>query len=68
MFLGKLALQLDKMREGITYLEKAKKILSVSHGEDHELVHILRSTLAEASREMLERENYNIIKRIYNDE
>lgn len=55
-FVGKLQLQVDDLRGGINCFEKALKILSISHGENHELVKMLKESLQSACREMQQRE------------
>ena len=49
---------MDNLREGITYFEKAMKVLCVSHGEKHELVVLLQQTLQSALMEVSNREQY----------
>ena len=58
IYQGKLEMQVDNIREGITCLEKALKILTISHGENHSLVQMLKQTLDGACREMNEREHF----------
>lgn len=65
---GKLEMQIDNVREGIASFQKAEKVLTISHGSNHKLLQMLRTSLAEASQEMVERQNYEIIERMYNGE
>ena len=59
---------MDNLREGITYFEKALKVLSISHGENHELVRLLKHHLEEASREMNEREHLRHLEAMKDEE
>lgn len=61
-------MQIDNVREGIASFQKAEKVLTISHGSNHKLLQMLRTSLAEASQEMVERQNYEIIERMYNGE
>jgi len=64
---GKLALHIDYLKDGILYLQKAKEILSITHGSNHELVVTLNSSLKNACDEMRIKQDENIINRIYSD-
>jgi len=55
---GKLELQMENLREGISYFEKAMKILCISHGEKHELVVLLQQTLQSALIEVSSLEQF----------
>lgn len=65
---GKLENHLGNLREGISYLQKAMKVLSISHGEQHNLVILLKEQLDGACYEMAQREEYEAIERIYKQE
>ena len=49
---------MDNLRGGIDCFEKALKILSISHGEKHELVGMLKENLQSESFEMHQKEQY----------
>jgi hypothetical protein len=66
--LGKLELQVDNLREGISYFEKALKVLRISHGEKHELIGLLKHHLEEASREMSERTHLRHLENMKEEE
>ncbi|XP_012566679.1 histone-lysine N-methyltransferase SMYD3 isoform X1 [Hydra vulgaris] len=63
--LGKLALQIEDLRNGITYLEKGYKVLSITHGSSCHFVQKLKSYLDEACQEMAELEKYRALEERY---
>lgn len=65
--LGKLALLLDQLRDGVEYLKKGLKVLTVSHGPQHDLVQTLKSTILKACEEMRDKDEYDTIKRMYDE-
>ena len=64
---GKLALLLDQLRDGVEYLKKGLKVLTVSHGSQHDLVQTLKSTILKACEEMRDKVEYDTIKRMYDE-
>ena len=66
--LGKLELQLDNFRDGISYFEKAMKVLHVSHGEKHDLVRLLEESLQSAALEASQRQQFEQIEDIKMEE
>eukprot|EP00794_Sanderia_malayensis_P009249 gene9249-10226_t len=60
--LGKIELFRDNLQDGIKYLQRAQKILHVTHGKRHKLTFELESMLTHAIREINERNNYKALK------
>jgi len=64
---GKLQFLQDDVRDGVESLQKANKILTATHGAQHTLVEQLRQSLAESTREMVERDRWSTVERIYHE-
>lgn len=64
---GKLEVLSENLREGVAYYQKAIKILSVSHGENHELVEMLKSSFKDTCSDLTAVERYSAIERIYKE-
>ena len=67
VFPGKLQFLQDDVRDGVESLQKANKILTATHGAQHTLVEQLRQSLAESTREMVERDRWSTVERIYHE-
>ena len=62
---GKLEILMENLRGGISYFQKALKVLSVSHGEQHELVKMLQQSLSDACDDMVASERYNTLEQMH---
>ena len=58
-------MQIDDIQNGIIYLQKGYKILSITHGPSFYLVMKLKSYLDEACQEMAELEKYKSLEKRY---
>jgi len=64
---GKLEVLSENLREGISYFQKAVKILSISHGKEHHLVQMLKQSQDDAGSDLVACQRMDSYEKIYKE-